>query len=94
MLDYLGELNGVTEPVCLIWGDEDHRAPPPVLGAYRAVSAHMKNVEVHIFPGIQHSFMMAGSLEAFDATTRDFAMKRAFAILDGLRGAEPRRKAP
>jgi carboxymethylenebutenolidase len=92
MLDYLGELDGVTEPVCLIWGDQDHRAPPPVLAAYRAVSSHMKNVEVHIFPGIQHGFMMPGSPQAFDAPTRDFAMQRAFAILDGLRrepGREP-----
>ena len=45
----------------------------------------MQNVEVHIFPGIQHGFMMPSSPEAFDATTRDFAMERTFAILDGLR---------
>jgi carboxymethylenebutenolidase len=90
MLDYLGELDGVTEPVCLIWGDQDHRAPPPVLDAYCAVSSQMKNVEVHIFPGIQHGFMMPGDREAFDAPTRDFAMKRACAILDGLRNGEPR----
>ncbi len=35
MLDYIGELDGVIEPVCIIWGDQDHRAPPPVLDAYR-----------------------------------------------------------
>ena len=46
----------------------------------------MSNVEVHIFPGVQHGFMMPSSPEAFDATARDFAMQRAFAILDGLRG--------
>jgi carboxymethylenebutenolidase len=86
MLDYIGELDGVTAPVCLIWGDQDHRAPPPVLAAYRAAESRMTNVEVNIFPGIQHGFMMPSSPEAFDATTRDFAMGRAFAILDGLRG--------
>ena len=32
MLDYIHELEGVTQPVCIIWGDQDHRAPPPVLG--------------------------------------------------------------
>ena len=94
MLDYLGELDGVTAPVCLIWGDQDHRAPPPVLDAYRAVSSHTKNVEVHIFPGIQHGFMMPSDAEAFDARTRDFAMKRTFAILDGLRDGETQGKAP
>ena len=83
MLDYIKELDGVTEPVCIIWGDQDHRAPPEVLEAYRAVPARMKNVEVHIFPGIQHGYMMPGSPKAFDQKTREFSMKRAVAILDG-----------
>jgi carboxymethylenebutenolidase len=86
MLDYRGDLDGVTAPVCLIWGDQDHRAPPPVLDAYRAAASRMTNVEVHIFPGVQHGFMMPGDAEAFDLTTREFAMSRAFAILAGLRG--------
>jgi carboxymethylenebutenolidase len=47
----------------------------------------MKNVEVHIFPGILHGYMMPGSPKAFDQKTREFSMKRAVAILDGLRGA-------
>jgi len=50
MLDYIKELDGVTEPVCIIWGDQDHRAPTEVLEAYRPVPRAMKNVEVHIFP--------------------------------------------
>ena len=86
MLDYIGELDGVTEPVCIIWGDQDHRAPQEVLDAYRPVPSRMKNVEVHIFPGILHGFMMPGSPKAYDQKTRDFSMKRALAILDGLRG--------
>jgi carboxymethylenebutenolidase len=90
MLDYLSELDGVTAPVCIIWGDQDHRAPPPVRDAYRAVASRVPNVEVHIFPGIQHGFMMPSSLEAFDAATRDFAMERTLAILEGLRGGTPR----
>jgi carboxymethylenebutenolidase len=90
MLDYIGELDGVTKPVCIIWGDQDHRAPQPVLDAYRSVTSRMNNVEVHIFPGVQHGFMMPSSPEAFDAKTRDFAMERAFTILDGLRdGTRP-----
>lgn len=85
MLEYIGELDGVTEPICIIWGDQDHRAPPAVLDAYRAVSSRMPNVGVHIFPGIQHGFMMPSDTVAFDEKTWDFAMQRAFAILDGLR---------
>lgn len=86
MGDYLQELNGVTQPVCIIWGDQDHRAPPEILDMYRPVPARMKNVEVHIFPGILHGYMMPGSPKAYDAKTRAFSMQRALAILDGLRG--------
>jgi carboxymethylenebutenolidase len=86
MLDYVGELDGVTAPVCIIWGDRDHRAPAEVLDAYRGIPSRMKNVEVHIFPGILHGYMMRGSVPAFDSKTREFSMARANAILDGLRG--------
>ena len=93
-MDYIGELQGVTEPVCILWGDQDHVAPAPVLDAYRAVPARMPNVEVHIFPGVQHGYMMPGSPAAFSAPTRAFSMQRALAILDGLRGAKsPLRQA-
>ena len=83
--DYIKELDGVTQPVCIIWGDQDHAAPPPVQEAYRAVPARMKNVDVHIFPGIQHGYMMAGGGKAFDQKTYDFSMGRALAILHELR---------
>jgi carboxymethylenebutenolidase len=89
MLDYIKDLDGVTAPVCIIWGDQDHAAPPPVQEAYRAVPSRMKNVEVHIFPGIQHGYMMPASTKAYDKKTRDFSMERALAILNGLRGEEP-----
>ncbi|HMK78618.1 MAG TPA: dienelactone hydrolase family protein [Xanthobacteraceae bacterium] len=93
LLDYIGELEGVTEPVCIIWGDKDHVAPQPVLDAYRAVPARMPNVEVHIFPGVLHGYMMPGNPAAFDAKTRAFSMGRALAILEGLRGGAQVRAA-
>jgi carboxymethylenebutenolidase len=46
----------------------------------------MKNVEVHIFPGVLHGYMMRGSPKEFHPATRDFSMVRTLAILDGLRG--------
>src|ERR1035437_9573568 len=67
-------------------GDQDHRAPIEVLDAYRGIPSRMKNVEVHIFPGVLHGYMMRGSQKAFHPVTRDFSMTRALAILDGLRG--------
>ena len=86
MQDYIGELDGVTAPVLIIWGDDDNQAPPDVLDMYRKIAARMSNVELHIFPGIKHGYMMPDAGAAFDAKTRDFSMQRAFALLDGLRG--------
>jgi carboxymethylenebutenolidase len=87
MKDFVGELEGVAKPVCLLWGDQDHAAPAEVLAAYRAVPARMKNVELHIFPGILHGYMMPAAGKAFDAKSREFSMARARAILEGLRSA-------
>jgi len=54
----------------------------------------MKNLELHIFPGVLHGYMMPDNVKAFDRNTRDFSMARALAILGGLRGGEAgRRKA-
>jgi carboxymethylenebutenolidase len=95
MLAYLGELENLAKPVCIVWGDKDHQAPAEVLGGYRAAAAKMKNLELHIFPGVEHGYMMPES-KAFDQKTRDFSMERALAILDGLRDTgtkEARRKA-
>jgi carboxymethylenebutenolidase len=85
LLDFIGELEAVARPVCIIWGDRDQQAPPPVLDAYRALSRRMKNVELHIFPGVEHGYMFPGNAKAYSQSTRDFSMRRARAILDALR---------
>jgi carboxymethylenebutenolidase len=85
MLDFVQELQGVTQPVCIIWGDQDEMAPPPVLEAYKKLN--MKNVEVHIFPGVQHGYMMKSAPKAYDPKLYEFSMGRAFALLEGLRQA-------
>jgi len=85
MLDYLPEMEGMDKPVCVIWGDQDIMAPAPVLEAYRAAAAKMKNLDLHVFPGVQHSYMMPHSTQAYDPRVRAFSFERAFAILDGLR---------
>lgn len=85
MLDFIGELDGMQKPVRIIWGDQDVMAPANVLEAYRAVPARMKNVEVHVFPGVLHGYMMPGNAKAFDGKVYDFSMERAFAILENLR---------
>lgn len=84
MLGFIGDLAGITAPICVIWGDQDHIAPEPVLTAFTEAARDMANLEVDIFPGVEHGFMMPSS-SAFDQRARDFAMQRTFAILDGLR---------
>jgi carboxymethylenebutenolidase len=87
LLDFIKDLDGVHQPVCVIWGDHDHAAPANVLDAYRALATQMKNLDLHIIPGVNHGYMMPGAGEAFDKKTREFSMARAKAILSGLRGA-------
>jgi carboxymethylenebutenolidase len=90
LIAYIDALEGLSAPLCIVWGDDDHAAPPEVLAAYRAVAARMENVEVHVFPGVKHGYMMPMAGDAFDAKTREFSIARALAILDGLRGGGER----
>jgi carboxymethylenebutenolidase len=83
--DYIGELEGVTQPVCILWGELDHAAPPEVQKMYKAVSQRMNNVEVHIFPGVLHGYMMSDAVKAYHKESREFTMQRALSILEGLR---------
>lgn len=85
MLDYLGELEGLARPVCIIWGDADHQAPAEVLEAYRGAAARLKHLDLHVFPGVLHGYMMPEATKAFHQQTRDFSMGRALALLESLR---------
>lgn len=84
MEDFIAEAERVTRPVCLLWGDRDNRAPQPVLDAYRGLTARMPNVELHVFPGVQHGYMMKGD-ERHDPAAYAFSMKRIGELLAGLR---------
>jgi carboxymethylenebutenolidase len=92
MLAYLGELDKLAGPVCIIWGDQDHQAPAEVLSAYRGAAARMKNLDLHIFPGVLHGYMMPDNVKAFDQNTRDFSMERALVMLEGLRAENAGRR--
>ena len=92
MLDFIHELDGVAAPVCLIWGDQDFAAPAPVLDAYRALAARLENLELHVFPDVLHGYMFPGNPKAYSASTREFSVKRALAMLAALRD-EPLRQA-
>ena len=49
-------------------------APDEVLNSFRALSERKKNLELHIFPGVQHGYMMRGMPNAFDHQAREFSM--------------------
>lgn len=91
MLDYLGDLAGVAAPVCIVWGDQDHLATEAVRDAYRAASATMRNVEVHVMPGVRHGYMMRGNPAAFDQPAYELSMGKALALLGDLRSEHPAR---
>ena len=91
LLDFIDELDGLTAPICIMWGDKDFAAPPEVRDAYRAAAARHQNVELHVFPGIDHGYMLPHSREAFDVATRKFSMARALSILEGLRSGGQRK---
>ena len=94
MLDFIGELDGLGAPICVMWGDKDFAAPIEVRDAYRAAATRHPNVELHVFPGIDHGYMLPHSPAAFDAKTRAFSMSRALAVLEALRGGrKPRIEA-
>ena len=88
MWSFVQDLDGVTQPVCLIWGDKDHAATPEVQDIYPKLAQKMKNLEVHLLPDILHGYMMPKAVKAFDKGAYDFSMARTLAILDGLRGTD------
>jgi carboxymethylenebutenolidase len=91
---YLGELAGVTQPACIIWGDQDTAAPADVVANYRKAASGMPNVEIDILPGILHGYMMPWSVKAFDASARKHSMEKMLSILTELRGTPtPMRRA-
>ena len=67
--------------MCILWGELDHAAPPQVQQAYREVPSRMKNVEVHIFPGVLHGYMMPDAVKTYHEESREFSMQRALSIL-------------
>ena len=86
LIAYTDLLDGLSAPVCIIWGDADHAAPSEVIETYRKLAARMSNLELHIFPGIKHGYMMPDAGDAYDQKTREFSLARALAILDDPRG--------
>lgn len=85
MKDFLHEFDGLTKPVCLVWGDQDFAAPAEVRAAYTERAGQQPSLAVHIFPGIEHGYMMRENTKAWSPTTYEFTMGKALDILHSLR---------
>ncbi|MFZ9150841.1 MAG: dienelactone hydrolase family protein [Burkholderiales bacterium] len=85
MKDFMQEFDGLSKPVCLIWGDQDFAAPPEVQAAYVELAKKQPQLAVHIFPGIQHGYMMRENAAAWSPPTYEFSMARSIDILNSLR---------
>ena len=85
MKDFMHEFDGLSKPVCLIWGDQDVAAPPEVQAAYIELAKKQSQLAVHIFPGIQHGYMMRENAAAWSPPTYEFSMARSIDILNSLR---------
>ncbi len=83
--NYIDEVGGVGAPISLHWGDQDHACPPEALARIRAATEDMANVDITIYPGVQHGYSARASVNAFneDAATRSWA--RAVEVVSGLR---------
>lgn len=84
LLDFLPEIEGIRRPVRLVWGDQDHLAPEPVREAYRAISARMPDVAVHVLPGVRHGYMMQGNAMSFDRNAYAFSIECAMTLLRSM----------
>jgi hypothetical protein len=55
-----------------------------VFNAYLHIAGGAKNIEVRIFPGVRHGYMMHSNEAAFSPSAREAPIACALKILDGL----------
>ncbi len=85
MANYLAELDGVTKPISINFGDQDHAAPPEVLEGYRAAADRMPNLALNIYPGAKHGYMFKGHPKAYDEPACQASTKRVLEIMATLK---------
>ena len=86
--NYLGELDGVTVPLVLHWGDQDHALPPEALAQIRAATEGRVDTDITIYPGIQHGYTSAVNPPSYDDAATRNSIARAVEVINGLRDAE------
>ncbi len=85
MHDYVDELAQLRRPVCVLWGDRDHEAPESTRAAYRAATARADGmVDVRIFPGVEHGYMMKSKPLAFNDSAYQASIACAVSLVASL----------
>ena len=86
--NYLGELDGVTVPLVLHWGDQDHACPPEALAQVRAATEGRADTDITIYPGVQHGYTSAVNPPSYDEDATRKSLARAVEVINGLRDGE------
>ena len=86
--NYLDELDGITAPIVLHWGDQDHALPPEALAQIRAATSGRANTDITIYPGVQHGYTSAANSPSYDAAATQNSLARAVEVINELRNAD------
>ncbi|NQV57710.1 MAG: dienelactone hydrolase family protein [Rhodospirillales bacterium] len=84
------ELNSGSATISLHWGDLDHAAPPHCQQGAAELNEKMANLDVIIYPGVLHGYMMKDHATAYNQEAYDTSFARTLEILTGLQDAPQR----
>lgn len=85
LASYTQDLENSDKPLLIHWGSEDHAAPPELVARYRDYAARMDNVDVHIFPGVKHGYMMTTAPAAYDPEAFRYSWDATLSLLGRLK---------
>ena len=84
MREFVAHVEAIEQRVAVLWGDKDQAAPSKVIDAYRNAGRNRRNVEVHVFPGVLHGYMMRNNAAAFNEAAYRFSMGVASGLLSAV----------
>jgi carboxymethylenebutenolidase len=88
----LENLKKCNKPLQIHWGDKDFALNPDLLQKVRDASAHNKDIEIFIYPGIEHGYTGPEST-AYDKSTTQKSWDSTIKMLDKLKDLPPARAA-
>ncbi len=75
----LGEAAKIECPMVLHMGEKDRWTPPPVVGAIKQAFAARPDIEIYVYPGVDHAFSRQGGAN-FDKPAAMMAHSRSIAL--------------